>query len=278
MRLWIWSDLHCEMQSVQYPLSAPAGADVIVIAGDLTHAERVGAELRFIVDRYGLPVVFVPGNHEYYVHPHHSGYRRGILNDRLTMSRLFHDFREAGQLVYVLDDSEMVLGDVRFLGATLWTDFAHHNKGSGIGNCPRRTIAGNMKDAEEWIPDYGRIPGLDAQAVLTMHRESKAFLRSALSRQHAGKTVVVSHHVPHPAGEPPFYRNSRLSCCFTNSADAFGDILSDGRGPELWVYGHTHRAHSQTVGRTCLVCNPYGYRSRSDEQGNGFSWDITIDL
>lgn len=103
------------MQSVQYPLHAPAGADVIVIAGDLTHAERVGAELRLIVDRYGMPVVFVPGNHEYFVHPHRSGYRRGILNDRLTMSRLSHDLRDAGQFVYVLDDSEMVLGESDFL-------------------------------------------------------------------------------------------------------------------------------------------------------------------
>jgi 3',5'-cyclic AMP phosphodiesterase CpdA len=39
MKLWIWSDVHLEMQNPVFPDRAPP-ADVIICAGDLCHALR----------------------------------------------------------------------------------------------------------------------------------------------------------------------------------------------------------------------------------------------
>jgi hypothetical protein len=50
------------------------------------------------------------------------------------------------------------------------------------------------------------------------------------------------------------------------------------RPANLWIYGHTHHAVDVRLGRTRLLCNPYGYQRRPDEQKNGFSWETTVDV
>jgi predicted phosphodiesterase len=276
MRLWIWSDVHLEMQSVQLPDRAPAGADVLVIAGDLAHADEVAFELEYLVGRYELPIVFVPGNHEFYVDRNRSGLDRGVEADRRRMQRTNELSQGWARPVHVLDDSEVVIDGIRFLGATLWTDFAFDRDAEADGYSPEEIAVENMKFARMAMQDYHRIPGLDAAAVLAMHRTSRAFLCRELAQDFAGPTIVVSHHVPHPAGEPPIYRNEPGNGYFTNSAGAFGEILEAGRGPDLWIYGHTHYPADVEIGRTRLLCNPHGYRGRED--GNGFSWEKVADV
>ncbi|MGQ2909181.1 MAG: metallophosphoesterase [Aliihoeflea sp.] len=276
MRVWIWSDTHTEMQSVRLPDSAPAGMDVLVIAGDLAHADEVEFELEYLAGRYELPIVFVPGNHEFYVDPHRSFLHRGVAIDRDTMQRINAKSRSWAKPVHVLDDSQVVIDGVRFLGATLWTDFAFDRAAEAEGYSPEEITVENMKFARMSMQDYHRIPGLDAARVLEMHRTSRDFLCRQLAHDFAGRTVVVSHHVPHPSAEPPIYRNEPGNGYFTNSAGAFGEILEAGRGPDLWIFGHTHYPIDVEIGRTRLLCNPHGYRGRED--GNGFDWGVVADV
>ena len=65
MKLWIWSDLHLELQTPIFPEAAPH-ADMRVCAGDLCRADALCDAARWIIERYRLPMVFVPGNHEFY--------------------------------------------------------------------------------------------------------------------------------------------------------------------------------------------------------------------
>ena len=61
MRLWIMSDLHLEFGPLELP---PVRADVVILAGDVHLGVR---GLAWVQDRWpNLPVVYVPGNHEYY--------------------------------------------------------------------------------------------------------------------------------------------------------------------------------------------------------------------
>lgn len=276
MRLWIWSDVHLEMQSVRLPESAPAGADILVIPGDLAHADEIAFELESLVGRYELPIVFVPGNHEFYVDPHRSGFDRGVDADRRRMQRINELSQGWAKPVHVLDDSGVAIEGVRFLGSTLWTDFAFDRAAESEGYSPDEITVENMRFARISMQDYYRIPGLDASAVLNIHRTSRDYLCRELAHDFAGPTIVVSHHVPHPSGEPPIYRNETGNGYFTNSAGAFGEILEAGRGPDLWIYGHTHHPVDVEIGRTRLLCNPHGYRGRED--GNGFSWNVVADV
>ena len=109
MKLHIVSDLHTEFADFTPP---DTDADVVVLAGDV----GVGtAGVEWAARRFrAIPVLYVPGNHEYYDHD----------------LRNVDDLRAAApDHIHVLDKEVLELGGVRFLGATLWTDFRLHGEG-----------------------------------------------------------------------------------------------------------------------------------------------------
>ncbi|MEW8692248.1 MAG: metallophosphoesterase [Candidatus Thiodiazotropha endolucinida] len=103
MKLHILNDLHIEFEDFVPPAM---DADVVILAGDI----GVGLEgLRWAEARFpDKPVIYVPGNHEFYQHDI-------TLIDELKA--------EAPDNIHVLNDDQVVVGGVRFLGSILWTDF-----------------------------------------------------------------------------------------------------------------------------------------------------------
>jgi 3',5'-cyclic AMP phosphodiesterase CpdA len=66
MRLWILSDLHIEQSSWDVPDTEPE-YDVLIAAGDIHDPLSDG--VRWLAERAGgHPVIYVPGNHEWYAH------------------------------------------------------------------------------------------------------------------------------------------------------------------------------------------------------------------
>ena len=113
MKIRVLSDLHLEFADWSPP---PADADVIVLAGDI----HIGVRgLEWARQQFpATPIVYVAGNHEFY-----GGQMRQVTAA----------LREAADRlgVHLLDADELVLGGARFLGATLWTDFAFTVPGLG---------------------------------------------------------------------------------------------------------------------------------------------------
>jgi hypothetical protein len=105
MKIRILSDLHLEFQQWSPP---KADADIIVLAGDIDVGIRSVEWARRSFP--SSPVVYVLRNHEFYGHH---------MQD--LMEELFVQGKRFG--VDVLDGRELLIGGVRFLGATLWTDF-----------------------------------------------------------------------------------------------------------------------------------------------------------
>ncbi len=105
MKLWVLSDLHREFGGAH--IDVPSDADVAVIAGDVCDDDW----LIWLGHRF--TVIYVTGNHDFYGHEYH---------ERLEELRNL----PSSQL-YVLENDELVLGDVRFLGCTLWTDYDRGN-------------------------------------------------------------------------------------------------------------------------------------------------------
>ena len=117
MRIQLLSDLHLERQPDFAPRPAP-GADVLVLAGDIGSYQRGSALSARGDEDFGLarfahwpvPVLVVPGNHEY-----------DALDFDATHARLRACCERLGLLW--LEREARVLGGVRFIGTTLWTDF-----------------------------------------------------------------------------------------------------------------------------------------------------------
>jgi Icc-related predicted phosphoesterase len=247
LKLLIFSDLHLEMAPFTPPASAVRQADVIVLAGDI-HPGTQG--LAWAAQAFpGKPVVYVAGNHEFY---------DGHWDDTLT--RLRAQARELG--VHFLENDAVILGGVRFLGCSLWTDFE-------IDGAQQRDAA--MQTALRSMMDYRLIrvdsvsDWLTPQHTLERHRESRAWLERALADSSL-PTVVVTHHFPCPQSVVPWFAGDSLNPSY--GSDLPQTLLTQAG---LWIHGHAHDSLDYTVGQganpTRVLCNPRGY----PQTMNGFS-------
>jgi predicted phosphodiesterase len=230
----VLSDLHLEQERFVPPL---VDADLVVLAGDVARGTRGMEWTRRWAPR--RPVLYVAGNHEFYGH---------------ALPELIGELRRAASppSVRLLENDEVTLDGVRFLGCTLWSDF-------DFDGPEHRTQS--MKVCERLVNDYEYIRfnpqdrTLRARDTRMLHVASRRWLAERLSRLHDGPTVVVTHHEPLIRGRPP----SKLT---RTLAGAFASDLTDLMGRDrvaLWVFGHTHRAVDLDVRGTRVVSNPRGY-------------------
>jgi Icc-related predicted phosphoesterase len=233
-RLRIFSDLHLEFVDWIPP---PVAADAIVLAGDISiGVQGVQWARRQFPD---TPVVYVPGNHEFY------GAR---LPDALEELRT-----EAQRLgVHFLDGDECILGGTRFLGTTLWTDYELYGSAPADLERAMADAAIEMNDFRmiQWAGGEPLAPAL----VRDMHLTGVAWLAERLAEPFDGPTVVVTHHLPHRQCIHPKYEGTRFNPSFASDLDHLV------RAPvALWVHGHTHESIDFLVNGTRVVCNPRGY-------------------
>jgi predicted phosphohydrolase len=137
MRLYILSDLHLEF----VPFTPPqVEADAVILAGDISTGVK-GFEwaVQTFPDR---PVIYVLGNHEFY-------------NQKLQ--KLFAQLRELtkGTNIQLLENDAFTLGEVTFLGATLWTDFALN--GDPVASETVAQTGMNDYRRIRTLPDYRRL-------------------------------------------------------------------------------------------------------------------------
>lgn len=242
MRLWILSDLHIEQSAWDLPRPMPE-FDVLIAAGDIHDPASAGVQ--WLADRVDKPVVYVMGNHEWYAH-------REAFNVADEAARARELATQRG--VHLLMDEAVVIDGVRFLGASLWTDYSLYGT-PGVS-----MVAANrmMNDYRLIFPEAGSGPLRPAQA-LKWHQASKAWLSAQLcSSEFEGATVVVTHHLPHPRSIAAQYAGDPLNPAFCSD---ISDFVESSRAT-LWVHGHTHSCFDYAAGSTRVVCNPKGYGPR----------------
>lgn len=253
MKLNILSDLHLG----QGELALPANdADVVVLAGDIARPAQAVAW----ASRLGKPVLYVPGNHEFY---------GGSLEGTAAQLRQLCD----GAGIHLLDDSATLIDNVRFLGSTLWTDFMLLGDGEG------RQAA--MEEGGRFMRDFSRIRLDEASPALftpsdaaSLFRRHAAWLADELAKPHDGPTVVITHHAPSPSSVHPRFAGSPLNACFVSDAE----YLLGGDRAQLWIHGHTHDSFDYVLKGTRVVCNPRGYARDGVNENAGFDPDFMVQV
>jgi predicted phosphodiesterase len=255
VRLLVLSDLHLE-RGGGLLLAAAADADVLVLAGDIGPGV---AGLEMAATWWDeRPIVYVSGNHEPY------GHGLPDLTGELRTAATAFDGR-----VHVLERDEVVIGGLRFLGCTLWSDF-------DVGGRDERERS--MAICGELVNDYEQIAwapaarALRPSDTLRLHRTSRRWLEHRLAAPHDGSTVVVTHHAPLPPRErltDPVWR--ALAGGFVSDLTE----LMGGDQIAVWIHGHTHRRVDVTVRGTRVVSNPRGY---PHEPVEGFDPRLMIEV
>ena len=264
MKIQLLSDLHLEAHPHFEPEPAP-GADVLVLAGDVG-SYQTGSQLadddfglaRFA--RWPVPVLFVPGNHEYDAQDFDAAHQRL----RRTCERLG---------LCWLERETLTLQGVRFVGTTLWSDFDALAEHEGSTDLARRLKqrdkafraanfylrkTGGTRQGEPFLAEPMREQALACQA----------WLAQALAVPFDGPTVVVTHFAPSLRSADPRYGLVPGTAGFCNALDG---LLPQA---QLWLHGHLHAPSDYTAQglradgtpwRCRVVANPLGYARKGEQ-------------
>jgi predicted phosphodiesterase len=283
MRIQLLSDLHLETNPDFVATPAP-GADLLVLAGDIGSYQTrydgsVMSEPDWGLRRFSplpqhagwpVPVVFVPGNHEYDARDIDQVH----LELRQTCDRLGIDWLER--------ETREIQG-VRLIGTTLWADFdALGQLPSETARPPAKGKARSIRPARITDPlthrlrqrekafraanfylekmasqRHGRL--FDAEAMRAIALDCQHWLHAALTKPFEGSTVVVTHFAPTLHSADPRYGLSPGTAGFCNALDDWLPLA------DLWLHGHLHCPQDQRVGRCRIVANPLGYAHKNEQ-------------
>ncbi len=253
VKIWVLSDLHNDVNK-KYPFEVPTPLpdyDVLVVAGDIQ--EGVVDSVRWLAAA-GLtqkPVVYVTGNHEFY---HYD-----LAEERAAAAV---EIAAHHPNIHLLQDSTYAIGNVLFIGATLWTDY-----------CLFTSDIYSKMDAQKGFNDHryifngvthvGRKLMFSPTHAQNEHLISRWFIEQQLNDRGPRKAVVVTHHVPTIKGVHPRWRSDRLTPAFASNLEHIVEKA------DVWVYGHTHDPTDFMIGGCRLINNAYGYIG----QGEGMLFD-----
>lgn len=247
MRLRILSDLHQEHFPGGRELPEE-DADVVILAGDI-HEHLQGLHWA----REAFPdtqIVYVAGNHEFY------------NADLPELTQAMRNLARALD-IHFLENDAVVLGNVRVLGATLWTDFQLYGE---------RSAELAIEQAQLLMPDFSCVDYFTQPFTPSMSRDlceaSCEWLAAELSQPFAGRTVVVTHHAPSGRSIPMHYVGDSLSPAFASNLEHLAERC------DLWVHGHVHERLDYRIGNARIVTNPGAYPG----EDSGFDPRLVIEL
>ena len=289
MKVALCSDVHLEFGPLE--LTNDQNADVLILSGDICVAnDLMDNDIHGLVPHTRSSmfhkffqncceqfphVIYIAGNHEHY----HGDYPKTIprLKEKLAYLSNLH----------ILDKEVRGIGDVIFVGGTLWTDMNKEDPNTLY------TIKGYMNDYkiiddssevvnykiyhqkmknvgitdEEWLalPESERVyvefktrpakfsPGKSVED----HKKMLATIKLACDTNPFSKIVVVGHHSPCKLSTKPQYeRDVIVNGAYSSDLTEF---MLDNTQIKAWTHGHTHHSFDYMIGTTRVVCNPRGY-------------------
>jgi hypothetical protein len=275
MRIQLFSDLHLESDPGFSPKILP-GTELVVLAGDIGSYQP---RSRLQTDDFGLArfapavlnvpqVLYIPGNHEF-----------DSLEYEEAYARLRATCADLG--ITWLEREVLVIGHVRFIGTTLWSDF-DAIAGKDPDPAARERLRDKAFRAANWYLSRNTtfrdgVPVL-AEDMRAMSLEAQAWLREALAQPFDGTTVVVTHYAPSLRSADPRYGLTPGTAGFCNSLD---ELFPHA---DLWIHGHLHCLNDYVAeGRehghhwSCrVVANPLGYAGKGEREA--FREDLVITL
>lgn len=150
----------------------------------------------------------------------------------------------------MLNDDQVVIDSIRFLGSILWTEFALFGEAD-------KFFA--MQTARQRMTDFSIIQNNGQQFTpedaIRLHTASRDWLAAMLAEFFDGETVVVTHHAPSSRSVHPRYARDLLTPAFASNLEG---LMGCDRAA-VWIHGHMHESFDYEIYGTRVVCNPRGY-------------------
>jgi hypothetical protein len=250
------------------PRAAPQD-DILVLAGDIGSYQ---ARSLLEDDDFGLGrfsprrpdaqwprVFYIPGNHEF-----------DALDYDATYIRLRNICDALG--IEWLDKETITVGDVRFIGTTLWSDFEALARSEATMTEQMQALEKAYRAADFYLSKnttYRHGKAMLAEDIRGLGHACQSWLRDALAIPFDGTTVTVTHFAPTLRSADPRYGLTPGTAGFCNALD---DLLPLS---QVWMHGHLHCANdfvASGIGEdgkpfSCrVVANPRGYVKRGEDK------------
>ena len=273
MKISLVSDVHLEFGDLDF--DNDQGAEVLILGGDICVARDIAQS-----DTYGVMgpeyrsnryhdffqrchdrfphVIYIVGNHEYY----HGDFGTSLAHIKDVLSYL--------PRLHVLEKESVTIGDVTFLGGTLWTDMNREDPDTlyrirdymndfRIIRDSRHPV--HYKDSEG--RRHTREGRFSPEASVEEHRAMVKFVKESVGADPTGRYVVVGHHSPSRLSTHPQYADQTMvNGAYSSDLDQF---IQDHPQIRLWTHGHTHHEFDYQVGSCRVMCNPRGYHGHEEQ-------------
>ena len=256
LRIQIASDLHLSGDEPLMPdaeaFRAAPDRDLLILGGDIAH--HMDAKDFVLRELAVSPVIYVPGNHEYYTRKP----RASVDSDWRALAA------EHTGLHYLVAEG-VSIGGVRFWGTPWYSDL--------WGVTPHdRAGAWFYRDVQSTISDFWK--GYCAGAWSVSEHIRQHHLQTEALRLQAGLVdVVITHWPPSKGACHPRYEDYPLSPYYINDKPALVREI----GARLWISGHTHEAYDYQEGPTRCIGNPSGFLGE-DRHSNLFRPDRVVEV
>ncbi len=310
------SDLHLEMYYDLYDhgmgyakaellrLIPPLPTDkktVLIVAGDLASArrpQRIKTFFEILRPRF-KHFIYVLGNHEHY--GSYMSESLQLIKDCLADSEVMKKITIAGN-----EPVKVKIGDVTFLCATMWTDYALGPSDSAdlvlfkrdqYARIESHIARGKPEDAAfltDFMVDFEKLSDLQAMQMIIsrfitdhkrmlddtglgvtpahlafeVYKPTIAKFDEWLRGQDNSKTVMVTHHMPSFKAVALQYMLEPTTRMLNHAFASDLDDFITIHQPAYWFFGHTHIKYNGQIGRTILHCNPLGYPHEPTVENN----------
>lgn len=196
-------------------------------------------------------VVFVLGNHDYW--DQNLLYEAARVKVEIAKQQL--------ENVFLLENDVVVLDQVKFVGANLWTDFNRHHPDIMMA-APSIFVHDYAQYGKGGIR-YGRdYRPATPEMIYEAHMNSKKFIFQNVTRDHPDQIVaVVTHTAPHYNSIIEKYRTEHdYKTNFLYFTDLDERLKAEGKEIDYWFHGHMHSFIDYTLNdHLRVICNPRGY-------------------
>ena len=239
MKIQIMSDLHLEFGDIQIE---NYGADVLILSGDIIVKRGFGNVYRNFLDNCSKSfddVVYIAGNHEFY--------GSMISETQQFLRTICAEYSN----IHFLENDMVEIGDVVFMGSTLWTD-CNNEEPISI-----HYIMSRINDFHIIRNDMGTV--LHPLDTVEFHKKTLTYFKEILETNAEKKCVIVGHHAPSRASIHPRYSSYADQHMNVAYASDLSNFILDHPQIKLWTHGHMHDSFDYMIGSTRIVCNPRGY-------------------